>query len=125
MLKILFIIFIIIPLSIYIGTLIANVASLILMAIAVGVGGLGHRVIKGKNELRWDPPEYLQVAQFLIIYGFILSVYANVFGGVLNWDWLIRIGTGLSALFGALLVVDLIVLMILATVHGPFDFLGE
>jgi len=123
MLKLLLIIFIIIPLGIWIGTMIANLVSLILMFIAVAVGGFAHNLFKHKKEVKWQAPEYVGVVQYLIIYGLLISVYANVIGSSFNWTWLTGIGGVLQYVFISLLALDLLVLVILATIHGPFEIM--
>jgi len=125
MLKILLLVFIVIPLGIWVGTMIAQLLSTVLMVVSVAIGGFIHRLFRGKNEHKWQPPEYLPVAQMIIIFGLILSVYATVIGSVFDWSWLLSIGIALRAIAGSLLLIDLFTLMVLATIHGHFDFLGD
>ena len=125
MIKILLIIFILIPFSIWIGTMIANLFSIILMIVAVTIGGFTHKLFRGKSVSQWQPPDYLQALQFIVIYGLIASVYASVIGGAFNWSWLLHIGIILRSVFAALLVIDLLALIVLSTIHGPFDLMGE
>jgi hypothetical protein len=125
MLKILLLVFIVIPFGIWLGTMIAQLLSTLMMVISVAIGSFIHSLFRGKTEHKWKPPEYLPAVQMIIIFGLILSVYATVIGGVFNWNWLLSIGLGLRAVSSTLLLIDLFTLMILATIHGHFDFLGE
>jgi hypothetical protein len=125
MLKVLLLVFIVIPIAIGLGTFIAQLLSTLMMVISVGIGSFIHRLFRGKNEHKWRPPEYLPIVQMTIIFGLIISVYATVIGGVFNWNWLLSIGLVLRAISGTLLLIDLFTLMILATIHGHFEFLGD
>lgn len=93
--------------------------------ISVGLGSLVHRLFKGKPEMQWDPPEWIGITQMLIIQGLIWGTIFGVLGGILGWHWLIGLGSFLKYIFGTLLGLDILVLIILGTIHGYFDVFGE
>src|SRR5947209_17875998 len=119
-LKIIFFVFLV-PIVISLGTMFARLISMVLMMIAVGIGGTVHHIFAGKKEHKWTAPEYISLVQLLIIQGFVYAVVANILGSALNWHLLLSIGSGLDKVFGLLLLVDLLVLIILATRHGYFE----
>ena len=114
---------ILIPIVIGFGTMIAQFVSMILMMIAVGIGGFMHHVFVGKKEHKWAAPAHIGVVQILIIQGFVYAVVANILGGALNWNWLLDIGSVLDKIFGVLLALDLLVLLALSTIHGYFEII--
>ena len=124
MLKIVLLI-ILVPILIGFGIMIAQFVSMLLMIIAMGIGAFMHRLFAGKTTHKWEAPEYLGLAQLTIIMGFVYAVYANVIGGVLNWHWLISIGSALDHIFAVFLILDMLTLVVLATIHGSFELLSD
>lgn len=126
MMKIIFTILIlmfIVPLLISFGTAIAQIVSMVLMMLSVGLGTFVHRIFAGKPANQWQAPVFFGVAKTFIIVGFIYAVIANVIGGVFNWHWLLSIGSGLDHIFGVLLILDMLTLLVLSTIHGYFEIL--
>jgi hypothetical protein len=119
--KILFILFIVIPFSLYLGVMIVSLLSVIVTLAAVSTGGFVNRMFKGKRDVKWVAPQYLQATQAIIISGLLISVYANVWGFYLRWHWLLSSGIILRSLFGTLLGLFALILIALATIHGQFE----
>ena len=115
MFKWLLIIFILIPISIWFGKMVATLASMLLMVVAIFIGGFAHSLFKGKSTSKWNPPLYLTAVQYLIIYGFIYSVYANVIGSTFSLEWLLSIGKSSRGIFSIILALDLVYITVLAT----------
>lgn len=126
MLKVLLIIFILIPFSIWLGTMIANLVSLFLMFAAVAIGGFIHNLFRGKKEKKWQAPTYISVIQYIIIYGLVFSVYANVLGQYISFlHFISTIGGVLQYIFISLLAIDVMTLIVLATIHGSFEIIDD
>lgn len=125
MLKTLILLFIFIPFSIWLSTMFSQFVSIFLIFISIGLGGLIHKAFKSAKEVKWESPSYLSVAQMLIIQGLIMSVIINIWGQSFDWAWVLSVSRVMKVVFSSLLALDLLILIILASIHGPFDVMGD
>ncbi len=119
----LILLFIIIPLTIGISTSIATYLSVILMNVSVFMGGSIHNLFNKKIKQKWHSPAWLSIIQILIIQGLIYGIIARIVGSSFNWSWLSTIGSAMTTFSISMLTLDLIILIILSTIHGKFEVL--
>ena len=101
--------------------MIATFVSVILMTVAIFIGGLAHSLFRGSKKEKWDAPEWLGLSQMLIIQGLCFGIIATVVGHSFNWGWLTVIGSFLTGISSVILGLDLLVLIIIASIYGKFD----
>lgn len=123
--KFFLVIFILIPFSIWVGTMISALVSILLMTVSIFAGSSLHKIFVKKSEEKWYAPSYLKDIQALIIQGLLISVYASVIGSFFNWNWLSTVGNVLRSVSLVVLLIDLIVLTTIATIHGKFEILDD